>query len=520
MEKFLIKTNNNNTEEKEKNLTQPNKSYKTVRHYHDSYLSWGFSWTEDTTGPLPLCVVCGDRLANTAMAPAKLKRHFLSKHGNLSGKNQEHFKTMVTTQKKQASVFKKTIKISDKAQEASYYVAELVAKQMKPHTIAESLILPACQAIVKTMFGEEAAREITKIPLSNNTISRRITEMSKDIEENVIDKLNNSKLFALQVDESTDISGKAQLLGFIRFVDDDEIQENFLFCKELSETTKGQDVFKTVTSYLESHSLSWNSCVGLCTDGAPSMTGCLKGFVTLVRAINPNIVTTHCFLHREALVAKTIGSELKLVLEKVVKMVNYIKQRPLKSRLFAKLCESMESEHLSLILHTEVRWLSRGKVLSRVQELKEELLLFFKQDHMDEFADLLSNETWCSKLAYLADIFQQLNNVNANMQGRAENILTSTDKMFALQQRIKIWKTRASKGNLEMFPLTAKTNHKDILELILKHLDSLHCQINHYFPSLSIEKYDWVRNPFVEASSEDQFTLDEQEQLAELFNNR
>jgi hypothetical protein len=37
---------------------------------------------------------------------------------------------------------------------------------------------------------------------------------------------------------------------------------------------------------------------------------------------------------------------------------------------------------------------------------------------------------------------------------------------------------------------------------------------------LSIEKYDWVRNPFVEASSEDQFTLDEQEQLAELFNNR
>jgi hypothetical protein len=106
------------------------------------------------------------------------------------------------------------------------------------------------------------------------------------------------------------------------------------------------------------------------------------------------------------------------------------------------------------------------------------------------------------------------------MQGRAENILTSTDKMFALQQRIKIWKTRASKGNLEMFPLTAKTNHKDILELILKHLDSLHCQINHYFPSLSIEKYDWVRNPFVEASSEDQFTLDEQEQLAELFNNR
>jgi hypothetical protein len=29
-----------------------------------------------------------------------------------------------------------------------------------------------------------------------------------------------------------------------------------------------------------------------------------------------------------------------------------------------------------------------------------------------------------------------------------------------------------------------------------------------------------VRNSFAEASSEDQFTLEEQEQLAELFNNR
>jgi hypothetical protein len=76
------------------------------------------------------------------------------------------------------------------------------------------------------------------------------------------------------------------------------------------------------------------------------------------------------------LITKTIGPELKPVLDLVVKMVNFIKQRPLKSRILAELCGSMESPHVKLLLHTELRWLSRGKFLSRFYELREEILVF------------------------------------------------------------------------------------------------------------------------------------------------
>jgi hypothetical protein len=64
------------------------------------------------------------------------------------------------------------------------------------------------------------------------------------------------------------------------------------------------------------------------------------------------------------------------VLSEVVKIVNYIKANALNSRLFAVLCDEMGADHKKLLLHAEVRWLSRGKVLSRVFELRNELVEF------------------------------------------------------------------------------------------------------------------------------------------------
>ena len=67
------------------------------------------------------------------------------------------------------------------------------------------------------------------------------------------------------------------------------------------------------------------------TDGAASMTGRYKGFVSRVKEVNPDVMATHCFLHREALVAKTLPKELSAVLDDAVHIVNFIKARPLKS---------------------------------------------------------------------------------------------------------------------------------------------------------------------------------------------
>lgn len=509
---------NKNAENKRKKISE------SVRHYSEEYLKFGFTWSGSQDVPIPRCIVCGEKLANSAMVPAKLQRHLSSKHSCLTSKGKDYFERLLKNQEVQATCFRKSVTISDKAQIASYKVAELIALKQKPHDIAESLILPACLEIVKIMFGNEAQRDVLKIPVSDDTIKRRIIDMSGFIENAVTAKLS-TKNFALQIDESTDISGKAQLIGFIRFVDDTEIINQFLFCKELIGHATGEDIFNSVSSYLEEWKLSWENCAGICTDGAPAMRGSIKGFCSRVKAINSNIVSTHCFLHRESLISKSLPANLKSVLEQVVHMVNYIKSRPLKTRMFKKLCNTMESKYECLLLHSEVRWLSRGKVLNRVHELKQELLVFFRQEGNDVYVKYLENDAWCTKLAYLADIFSYFNSVNTSLQGKNENILTSTDKLLAFQKKLLLWKNRiAQNRKFDMFPLLATENIVNINEMIsnvAEHLSILQDKITHYFPSLNIEDFDWARNPFGEFDIMNQdFSIQEADEFINISTDR
>ena len=62
------------------------------------------------------------------------------------------------------------------------------------------------------------------------------------------------------------------------------------------------------------------------------MVGKYNGLLANVREKNPDMIPSRCFLLREVLLAKTVPDDLKKVLDASVKMVNFIKLRPLNSR--------------------------------------------------------------------------------------------------------------------------------------------------------------------------------------------
>ncbi|KAI6647719.1 Protein ZBED8-like [Oopsacas minuta] len=115
----------------------------------------------------------------------------------------------------------------------------------------------------------------------------------------------------------------------------------------------------------------WKKKFGsLCRDGAPAMLGSKSGFAYLVKKEVPNVTVTHCFIHLHAMASKTLPIFLKEVLSTVVKVINFIRTSALNHRIFKELCQEIGSEYEILFYHTEVHWLTRGKILKSLMALR------------------------------------------------------------------------------------------------------------------------------------------------------
>jgi hypothetical protein len=84
------------------------------------------------------------------------------------------------------------------------------------------------------------------------------------------------------------------------------------------------------------------------------------------------------------------------------------------------------------------------------------------------------------------------------MQGPKKNISTSTDNLLVFKNNIQVWRKQLLSGNIDMFPfllqIQDQSDYKEVIPLIISHLESLADSLDQYFPSLSSEMYDWVRN--------------------------
>ena len=173
----------------------------------------------------------------------------------------------------------------------------------------------------------------------------------------VIEEVKSSPVkFCLQFDKFTDIASCAVLLGYIRYLHCNMIKE-FLLCENLTMTTKGEDVFNTVSHFLQSNGMDWHRVQQVSVDGAPAMMGGQHGFEGFVKRENPSIQVDHCAIHRYSLASKTLPASLKAVFDDVVRIVNFIKSKDLNSRIFKQFCNEMGQSYEVLLYHTEVRWL-------------------------------------------------------------------------------------------------------------------------------------------------------------------
>lgn len=79
------------------------------------------------------------------------------------------------------------------------------------------------------------------------------------------------------------------------------------------------------------------------------MVGKTAGVVSRIKEVTNNCSNSHCILHRQALVIKKMPIPLKNVLDEAVKIINFVKSRPLSTRLFTILCEDPKCAQITTL---------------------------------------------------------------------------------------------------------------------------------------------------------------------------
>ena len=319
---------------------------------------------------------------------------------------------------------------------ASHKLSKLITKCGKAHTIGEQLILRAVTGIMSTVFKIDT-NKLRSVSFSNNTVSLRINEMSDDIEAQMCRKLQETE-FSIQLDESTVFDNQALLLAYVRFIKNKKICEQMFFCHSLETFCQGENIFSNLKDYFNLKGIPIRNMISCATDGAPNMMGRYKKLVACTKEEVPNLFAIHCVIHRQHLCAKNLSERLTDSLSLVVRVINKIKTRALNPRLFKQLFDENDEKFERLLLHTEVRWLSKGSCLKRFFSLYDAIVKFLLSSHEDDLSKDI--DYFRDDVAYLSDIFEKMNQLNLKLRGPNFNLIEATAAVLTFVKKLEVFK--------------------------------------------------------------------------------
>ncbi|XP_056138883.1 general transcription factor II-I repeat domain-containing protein 2-like [Lampris incognitus] len=394
-----------------------------------------------------------------------MERHFTKVHSKFSrafpagsSVRKEKIKELESTlQRQQSLLTRPTKKKARAATEASFKVAHVLTKHKKPFTDG-GIVKKAMTAVADMLFRDHKSKTemlsaIADVQLGANTVARSASVLSMDAVKQL--DTNRCKWFSVQYDESVDSSDAAQLAVFIRMVFDDfSTKQEFLTLLPLKTTTRGVDVYHAVKDYFVEEKILIEKLVSVTTDGAPAMTGRHSGSIAHCNADPdfPKFLNYHCIIQQQAICAKVM--EFGHVMAPVVKIINSIRAKAKQHRSFKLLLEECSAEYGDLLLHTEVRWLSRGKILQRFLSLLGEIKAFMET--REEDTTLLSDAEWLLDLAFLTDVTEKMNELNLQLQGKDKNLSDMISAVNAFSAKLSLYIQQVKNKRFQHFPWVSK----------------------------------------------------------------
>uniref|UniRef100_A0A5F8GNQ2 HAT C-terminal dimerisation domain-containing protein n=1 Tax=Monodelphis domestica TaxID=13616 RepID=A0A5F8GNQ2_MONDO len=329
-------------------------------------------------------------------------------------------KNTLTTQQ---NTFVKYKQLNISSLRASFQVAKLIVCTGRP--FMEGEFVKECLLSVAKEMCPEKADLFSTLSLSGTTITRRIEEMGDNLHQHLQNSARKLSYFSLALNESNDVHDSAQLLIFIHELNDNcEVTEELDALQSIKGTTTEEDNYEKFSQSGKDLELDWAKLASVTTDGVPSMVGSKKGVIAHINQemdkhnhSHPKAI--HCLIHQQALLCSK-SLKWDSVMKIVVSCVNFIRANALNHRQFQLFLSELNVAYEDVLYHTEVLWLSQGRVLRHFYDLLPQItaFMFSKNKEVPE----LNDAEWKWYLAFLIDVTELLNSFNVQLQGKRKLI--------------------------------------------------------------------------------------------------
>ena len=200
---------------------------------------WTTKYFFTEVGSTAVCLICQKNVA--VLKEYNIRRHFDTNHANyrssLSTQQRE-----VTSQRlvanfriQQSSLFQQSA-VHASITKASFLLAFKIAQASKPFSDGE--FIKECMVETAGLLCPDTKSKYEQISLSRRTVTRRIEQIDEHLANELKGKADSFVFYSLALDESNDVRGTAQLLIFVRGINDNfEIIEELLAMESLKGTT-------------------------------------------------------------------------------------------------------------------------------------------------------------------------------------------------------------------------------------------------------------------------------------------
>jgi len=454
----------------------------------------------DRAGALPVCLICHQTVA--VMKVFNIKRHYETSHKSFAEKfpvSSELRKLKIDNlrmkYKSATNILNHAMTEQQKCAQASLNISWTLAKHMKPFTdanIVKECILQSANILFENK--KEIIETMSHIPISTSTHTRNTEVLANDNHKLLKQDLSIADFYSLALDESCDITDTAQLIIYVRYLNNTngKFYEELLTLLPLSGTTKGQDLYNAVIMYFETEKLNLKKIISVTTDGAPAMIGANQGLVQRLKddpKCNSDVLSYHCIIHQSVLCCK-LDSSLEEIMKTVMNIVNFIRAKSsLQHRQFKLLLQEVDSQFDDLLLHNNVRWLSKGNVLNRFLGLLNEIELFLlKSTHSaaKNHIKFIKDNNNVATIAFLADIFQHINFFNLKLQGDQKLICHLVSEVTCFCKKIELFSQDVGNEKLYFPNLRKVCDERNDIEIdnFIKFMTSLKTEFERRFADL------------------------------------